>query len=165
MLHDLCNIDGVQILVGHQLPDVVNNLRHIIFVPFVLLISSLIFIITFKVSQTSDAIIHELQRLINILLLNLGSEMEFGHGLGDSDDSEECSGGDIHVAYLIISFSLEFSFFHVLCHNVIVKLSRNIWVVGLSMRNEGTHRFSFNSPCILVDRCLHGLMDLCDMLG
>jgi hypothetical protein len=73
--------------------------------------------------------------------------VELGHGLRDSNDTEKRSGGDIHIADFLASFSLELPLFNVLGNDVVVEFSRDGRFKCLSVSNERPHYFRINFYC------------------
>jgi len=119
--------------------------------------------VVFDASQGSDTVVHQLQGLVDILLFNLGSEVQLGHGLRDSDDTKESTGSDVHVRHFFIAFTLELSLLYVLCNNIVVELSWNGWFKSLCVSDEGTHGLGVNLVCIDFNWSVQSLMDLSDM--
>ena len=115
-------------------------------------------------SQTSDRVVHQLQSRVDVLLGHFFSEVEFGHGLRDSDDAEEGSWRNIHVRNLFSSFSLELPLFYILGYNVVMKVMRNGRIEGLGMCNERSHNLSIDLLVGLF-RSIQLLMHLSDMHG
>jgi len=110
-----------------------------------------------QVLQSVHTEVHQVDSSVNILLADGVSEMEFGLRLGNTDDSQQCSWGDVHVARFLFAFSLELSLFDISGNDVVMQISRDVWVEGLSVGDEGTHN-------ILADlrflRSFQSLMDL-----
>ena len=102
----------------------------------VLTILSLLIIVISDAVQASDTVVHQFESLIHIVLDNLVSEVEFGHRLGNSDDGKERSWGDVHITDKFRALSLELSFLNIFSNNIVVKISGNSWVEGLSVGNE-----------------------------
>ena len=74
--------------------------------------------------------------MVNIFLAYQSSEVELGHCLRYSDDSKECSGGDVHVADFLLALSLQLTLLNVASHNVLVKCLRDDRLKLLSLRDE-----------------------------
>jgi hypothetical protein len=89
----------------------------------------------------TDPNVHQVDSCVNILLANGIPEMEFGLSLRNTDDCEQCSWSDVHVARFLFAFSLELSLFDVSGNDVVMQISWDIWVEGLSVGDEGTHGF------------------------
>ena len=99
------------------------------------MLSSLVIILSDAV-QTSDTVVHQFESLVDVILDYFVSEVELGHGLRNSDDGEESSWSDVHVADFLGAFSLELSLLDILGDDVVVQVWWNGWVEGLSMGNE-----------------------------
>ena len=114
--------------------------------------------------QSLEAVVHQLDRVINIQLGDLVSEVEFGHRLGYSDDSEQGTRSNVHIAELFFAFALVLSLLDVSRDDVLVKVVRDRWIVSLGLGNKGAHDFCFNFVLVLL-RCIEFLMDPGYMLG
>lgn len=113
--------------------------------------------------QCLEAIVHQFDGLVNILLRYVVSEMELGHALRDSDDGEQRSRGDVHVADLLLALSLELSLFDIACDDVLMQLVRDHWLEGLCLCDKRSHDLGIN-PVGIHDRRVQFLMHRCDML-
>lgn len=98
-------------------------------------------------------------------MLDYVSEVKSGKRLRDSDDTQEGSWGDVHVAYFVAAFSLELSFLTVLGNYVIVKLWRNDWLECLGLGYEGSHYFRWYLEIVGHCRSSQFLMDLGNVPG
>ena len=105
---------------------------------------SLVLVLVIHVLQGGETEIDQLDSLVNILLLNEVSELELSHSLRDSDDSQQGSWGDVGVAQVLISISLELSLLNISRNDVVMELSWDCWVECLGVGNEGSHRLSIN---------------------
>jgi len=115
------------------------------------------------VLQGCETEIDELDGRINILLLNQVSKLELGHGLRNSDDSQQSSWGDVGVTQIFVSISLELSLLNVSGNDVVVELSWDCGVESLGISDERPHGFSINFVGVLLNKSKL-LMDPCDML-
>ena len=97
--------------------------------------------------ESTETKVHQLDGLVHISLVHEVSEVELGHGLGDSDDSQQGSWSDVGVALLFVPFTLELSLLNVSGHYVVVKVGWNDWVEGLSVSNVGLHDLLVHHGC------------------
>lgn len=97
--------------------------------PIVLLISSVVrfLFVLVDLFQGLEAVVHQLNGLVNVGLGHDISEVEFGHGLGYSYDGKQGTWGDVHVTYLFFAFSLELSLLDISCNYVLMKVVRDSW--------------------------------------
>lgn len=91
-----------------------------------------------------ETVVHQFDRHIYVGLSNFISEVELGHGLRDSDDSEQGTRSNVHVAYFFLAFSLELSLLDVSCHDILMQLVRNNRFEGLGLGNERPHGLRIN---------------------
>lgn len=92
-------------------------------------------IVTMDVLQCSEAEVHELDCLVNVLLDHYVSEVELCHSLANSDDGKQRSWCDVGVAHFLFAFFLELSFLNVSSYDVVVQVCRNRWIESLSIGN------------------------------
>lgn len=78
--------------------NIVHHVSHLVFLVLLTCLSTVLFLVALMASQRSDTVIHKSECLVDITLLYLGTEIQLGHGLRKSDDSEECPRGHIQIA-------------------------------------------------------------------
>jgi len=143
----------LHVLLIHQIADVVDDVgEHCVDIS---LVSSICLLFSPSLlSCLADALqgfkgeVHEPDRDVNVWLGHNGSELELGHCLGYSDDGQECTWCDVHVADFVLAFSLELSLFDVSCHDVLVQLSWDLRLVGLCLGNERPHDCLVDGFCV-----------------
>ena len=89
-----------------------------------------------EVVECSETVVHELDGVVDVALLHLVAEVELRHGLRDSNDAEQCSRSDVHVADFLLALSLQLTLLDVASHNVLVKCLRDDRLKLLSLRDE-----------------------------
>lgn len=118
------------------------------------------FRVTVNLFKSLETVIHELNGVVNVILIDLFPEMEFSHRLRNSYDCQECPRCNIHIAHFILTFSLELSLFHVTCDDILVKLTWNRWSESLSLGNERSHNLLFDSCLRWSDKSLMYLSNM-----
>ena len=132
--------DGHHLLavVGHDLSNLVNGVIHHVLTLFLIWISvvnGFTFVIS-QILQRLHGVVHQVDGCINILLAHGVSEMELGLSLRDTDDGQQGSWGDVHVARFLLAFSLELSLFDVSGNDVVMQVSWDVRVEGLGISDE-----------------------------
>ena len=102
-------------------------------------------ILRLKSSERPYREVHQFNGFIDVTLVDLVSETQPGQCLGETYNSQECTGCDIHVWLLIKTFSLKLSLLNIFCYDVVVQVVWNDGFKFLSFDNEGTHDVSFNN--------------------
>lgn len=164
-LQSVINFVLVHLLLGsliHYCTDIIHNgTMGLLFIEIVaiLLVSPVdfgVFLVEFF--ERLETVVHQFDGLVHVSLRHEVTEMEFGHGLRNSDDGEEGSRSDVHVADLRFAFPLEFSFLDVAGHDVLVKFVWDCRLEGLRLGNKRPHNLRINFiGC--VHRCVQLLMD------
>lgn len=127
----------------HDLSNLVDRVIHHVLALFLVGVSA-VSRFTIRISQILQSVhaeVHQVDSCVNIILADGVSEMELGLSLRDTDDGQQCSWSDVHVARFFFAFSLELSLFDVSGNDVVMQIGWNIWVEGLSVGDKGSHDF------------------------
>ena len=95
--------------------------------------------------QTTERVVHELQRLIHVVHGHFVAEVQLGQGLRDANNAEKHTWCHIHIALVRRVLSLELSLFNVLSNDVVVEGRWDGWVERLGVRDECSHDIGVNS--------------------
>lgn len=140
-------VDRDWLVVATSRTDFTHTAHHLgLSVLTTLVVASLtsVTILSCKTAQASEREIHKLKGLVDIIHCDLVAEVEFGHGLRQTNDAQECSWCHVHVALVGGVLSLELTLLNVLRHDVVVQRGWNRWVVGLCVGDECSHDVCVN---------------------